>query len=154
MSQLVTRKTRSRKTSFDTEGSQISQEKQSPGGTRSCSVNVMSEKENSKNQAGPGKPTALVLDEIIDDFEDLDELNEDTVMERGKVSGTRSNRVKSSELNSEKEQDSSDYVDEIEEDEEEDEEELEEEVNDDEEYVQPSANKGKIIQWHSPITQK
>merc|ERR1712154_351366 len=64
--------------------------------------------------------------------------NEDTVMERGKVSGTRSNRVKSSELNSEKEQDSSDYVDEIEEDEEED----EEEVNDDEEYVQPSANKG------------
>jgi len=72
----------------------------------------------------------------------MGELNEDTVMERGKVSGTRSNRVKSSELNSEKEQDSSDYVDEIEEDEEEDEEELEEEVNDDEEYVQPSANKG------------
>ena len=91
---------------------------------------------------------------IVNDFEDLDELNEDTVMERGKVSGTRSNRVKSSELNSEKEQDSSDYVDEIEEDEEEDEEELEEEVNDDEEYVQPSANKGKVIQWHSPITQK
>merc|ERR1712079_238751 len=132
----------SRKTSFDTEGSQISQEKQSPGGARSCSVNVMSEKENSKNQAGPGKPTALVLDEIIDDFEDMGELNEDTVMERSKVSGTRSNGVKSLELNSEKEQDSSDYVDEVEEDEEEDEEELEEEVNDDEEYVQPSANKG------------
>ena len=146
MSQLVTRKTRSRKTSFDTEGSQISQEKQSPGGARSCSVNVMSEKENSKNQGGTGKPTAsLVLDEIIGDFEDLDELNEDTVMARGKVSGARSNGVTSSELNSEKEQDSSDYVDEIEEEEEEDEEELEEEVNDDDEYVQPSANKGKIL---------
>merc|ERR1712165_261967 len=56
------------------------------------------------------------------------------------LAGTHSSGAKSSDQNSEKEQDSASdcYTDDIEEEEEE----MEEEVNDDEEYVQPNENKG------------
>merc|ERR1712062_770848 len=71
----------------------------------------------------------------------MGELREDIVMDTDNVqlSGTHFNGVKSSDQNSEKEQDSASdcYTDDIEE-----EEEMEEEVNDDEEYVQPNENKG------------
>merc|ERR1712066_656983 len=74
----------------------------------------------------------------------MGELKEDTVMDTDNIhlSGTQFIGVKSSEQNSEKEQDSASdcYTDDIEEEEED--EEMEEEVNDDEEYVQPNANKG------------
>jgi len=108
---------------------------------------VMSEKENPESQVVMEKPTALVIDDIIDDFDLEDELREDTLMDTDNVhlSATHFNGVKSSEQNSEKEQDSASdcYTDDIEEEvEEEEEEEMEEEINDDEEYVQPNANKG------------
>lgn len=144
MSQLLRRKTRSRKTSLDVEGRQISEEKQSLGGAaKSCSVNVMDEKENPENQLVTENPTALVIDDIIDDFDLVDELKEESAMDSDNVdqSGTLVNGVKSSEQSSEKEQDSDCYTDDIEEEEEE----MEEEVNDDEEYVQPNANKGNTL---------
>merc|ERR1712203_707106 len=118
-----------------------SEEKQSLGGAaKSCSVNVMDEKENPENQLVTENPTALVIDDIIDDFDLVDELKEESAMDSDNVdqSGTLVNGVKSSEQSSEKEQDSDCYTDDIEEEEEE----MEEEVNDDEEYVQPNANKG------------
>merc|ERR1712183_284773 len=125
MSQLLTRKTRSRKKSLDMEGSQISEEKQSLGATKSCSVNVM--KENPESQNVMEKQTALVIDDIIDDFDLEDELKEDTVMDTDDVdlSGTHFNGVNGSEQNSEKEQDSASdcYTDDIEEEAEEEEEE-------------------------------
>ena len=132
------------------DGSQMSEEKPSlgGGGTKSCSENVMSEKENPESQVGREIPTALVIDDIIDDFELEAELKEDSVMDTDNVdqAGTQFNGAKNSEQNSEKEQDSASdcYTDDIEEEEEEMEE-MEEEVNDDEEYVQPNANKGKIF---------
>ena len=129
------------------EGSQISEGRQSSGAAKSCSVNVMSEKENPESRAITEKQTALVIDDIIDNFDLEEELKDDSVMESDNVhlSGTHLNGVKSSEQNSEKEQDSDCYMEDIEEEEEveeEEEEDLEEEVNDDEEYVQPYANKG------------
>lgn len=148
MSQLVTRKTRSRRTSLDMEGSQISEERQISGGVKSCSVNVRSMKENPDSRVITEKQNALVIDDIIDDFDLEDELKEESVMdsENGDITETHFNGVKSSEQDSEKEQDSDCYMEDIEEDDEEEEdEELEEEVNDDEEYVQPNANKGRIF---------
>ena len=145
MSQQVTRKTRSRKKSLYVQGSQISEENQSFGATKSCSVNVMSEKENPESQVVMDKPTADI-DDIIDDFDLEDELKEDTAMDTDNVhlSGTHFNGVKSSEQDSDSASDC--YTDDIEEEvEEEEEEELEEEINDDEEYVQPNANKGEIL---------
>merc|ERR1712226_811601 len=72
----------------------------------------------------------------------MGELKEDSAMDSDNVdlSETQFTGVKSSDQNSEREQDSDCYTDDIEEEEEE--EEHEEEVNDDEEYVQPNANKG------------
>merc|ERR1712038_1449421 len=65
----------------------------------------------------------------------MGELKEDSVMDTDNVdlAGTHSSGAKSSDQNSEKEQDSASdcYTDDI-----------EEEVNDDEEYVQPNENKG------------
>merc|ERR1712228_489510 len=131
MSQLQRRKTPSRKTSLDMEGSHISEE--SPGPPRSCSVNTRSEKENPETRVVTENQTALVIDDIIDNFELDDELKEDSVMESDNVdiSGTHFNGVKSSEENTDKEQDSDCYmedIEEVEEEEELDEEELEEEV--------------------------
>lgn len=148
MSQLERRKTRSRETSLDMEGSHISKDGQSPGPPKSCYVNVRSEKENPETRVVTENQTALVIDDIIDNFDLDDELKEDPVMESDNVdiSGPHVNGVKSSEENTDKEQDSDCYMEDIEEGEEEEEEleeeELEEEVNDDEEYVQPHPNKG------------
>merc|ERR1712110_972546 len=100
----------------------------------------MGEKENPESQVVMDKPTDDI-DDIIDDFDLEDELKEDTAMDTDNVHLSHFNGVKSSEQNSEREQDSASdcYTDDIEEEEEE---EMEEEVNDDEEYVQPNANKG------------
>ena len=126
----------------------MSEEKQSLAGakSKSCSWNLMNQKENPEREI----PTALVIDDIIDDFELEAELKEDSVMDTDNVdlAGTHFSGAKSSGQNSEKEQDSARdcYTDDVEEgEEEEEEEEMEEEVNDDEEYVQPNENKGKIF---------
>ena len=103
MSQLVTRKTRSRRTSLDMEGSQISEERQISGGVKSCSVNVRSMKENPDSRVITEKQNALVIDDIIDDFDLEDELKEESVMdsENGDITETHFNGVKSSEQDSE-----------------------------------------------------
>ena len=140
MSQVVRRKTRSRKTSLALDRSPLSGEKQSSVSdtiklTESSAmsperVNEMEGTESEKNDA-------LVIDDIIDNFDLDDELkiDENTPVDVNRIE-VSCNNGKSVELMDEKEHESD--LDDIDEEEEE----LEEEINDDEEYVQPSTIKG------------
>ena len=145
MSQVVTRKTRSRKTSFvaDMDGSPTNAEKQSSvietlqklPEISSLDLKNMSEKEGSESVM----KKALVIDDIIDNFHLDESVEENNVVDVNRAEAL--NGVKNNE-NIEKENDSDSYIDD---DIDEDEEDLEEEINDDEEYVQPftTSYKGK-----------
>ena len=145
MSQVVTRKTRSRKTSFvaDMDGSPTNAEKQSSvietlqklPEFSALDLKNMSEKEGSESVM----KKALVIDDIIDNFHLDESVEENNVVDVNRAEAL--NGVKNNE-NIEKENDSDSYIDD---DIDEDEEDLEEEINDDEEYVQPftTSYKGK-----------
>ena len=145
MSQVVTRKTRSRKTSFvaDMDGSPTNAEKQSSvietlqklPEFSALDLKNMSEREGAESVM----KKALVIDDIIDNFHLDESVEENNVVDVNR--GEAVNGVKNNE-NIEKENDSDSYIDD---DIDEDEEDLEEEINDDEEYVQPftTSYKGK-----------
>ena len=145
MSQVVTRKTRSRKTSFvaDMDGSPTNAEKQSSVNETlqklpefsALDLKNMSEREG----AASVMKKALVIDDIIDNFHLDESVEENNVVDVNRAEAL--NGVKNNE-NIEKENDSDSYIDD---DIDEDEEDLEEEINDDEEYVQPftTSYKGK-----------
>ena len=145
MSQVVTRKTRSRKTSFvaDMDGSPTNAEKQSSvietlqklPEFSALDLKNMSEREGAESVM----KKALVIDDIIDNFHLDESVEENNVVDVNRAEAL--NGVKNNE-NIEKENDSDSYIDD---DIDEDEEDLEEEINDDEEYVQPftTSYKGK-----------
>merc|ERR1711915_685907 len=98
------------------------------------SSSIRSERDEEENMGCDKK--ALVIDDIIDNFDLDDELkiDENTPVNVNRIE-VSSNNGKIVELMDEKEQDSDSYVDIDEE-----EEELDEEIIDDEEYVQPTTN--------------
>ena len=134
MSQVVRRKTRSRKTSLVLD-SPANVEKQSSVTDSVNQSSSMSSERDEKDSMECDKK-ALVIDDIIDNFDLDDELkiDENTPVNVNRIE-VSSNNGKSVELMDEKEQDSDSYVDIDEE-----EEELDEEIIDDEEYVQPTTN--------------
>ena len=146
MSQVVTRKTRSRKTSFvaDMDGSPTNAEKQSSvietlqklPEFSALDLKNMSEREGAESVM----KKALVIDDIIDNFHLDESVEENNVVDVNRAEAL--NGVKNNENIIEKENDSDSYIDD---DIDEDEEDLEEEINDDEEYVQPftTSYKGK-----------
>ena len=135
MSQVVRRKTRSRKTSLVLDISPANVEKQSSVTDSVNQSSSMSSERDEKDSMECDKK-ALVIDDIIDNFDLDDELkiDENTPVNVNRIE-VSSNNGKSVELMDEKEQDSDSYVDIDEE-----EEELDEEIIDDEEYVQPTTN--------------